>query len=82
MARLLHPFDGPGTRRPKNFLTEALRSLGVGETTGGPSSYSKVFFVTSPQLVFLGEGNKYYWPIFVDYLVCNPLRFLVTNHKI
>jgi hypothetical protein len=46
LARLLHPFDGLGTRRPKNSLTGALRSLGDGPPAGGPSSYSKVFFIT------------------------------------
>jgi hypothetical protein len=38
VARLLDPFDGPGTRRPYNFLMGALRSLGDGPPAGGPSS--------------------------------------------
>jgi hypothetical protein len=38
VERLLHPFDGPGTRRPKTLLTGALRSLGDGPPTGGPSN--------------------------------------------
>ena len=36
MARLLDPIDGPGTRRPKNLLMGALRSLGDGPPAGGP----------------------------------------------
>jgi len=40
VARLLNPFDGPGTRRPKKLVDGALRSLGDGPPAGGPSRRS------------------------------------------
>jgi len=40
LARLLNPFDGPGTCTPKKLVDEALRSLGDGPPAGGPSQRS------------------------------------------
>jgi len=39
VARLLDPFDGPETRRPKKLIDGARRSLGDGPPAGGPSIY-------------------------------------------
>ena len=77
LARLLNPFDGPGPRRTKKLVDGALRSLGDGPPAGGPSSYSKVFFITSPpQGISLGIGKKTIGLFWSTYGLPTPSDFL------
>ena len=81
VARLLNPFDGPGPRRPKKLVDGALRSLGDGPPAGGPSSYSKVLFITTLPEGFIWKRSTDPLPFLAEIWFVKPLRFFVTYYK-
>jgi hypothetical protein len=71
LARLLNPFDGPGTRRPKKLIDGALRSLG----DGPPAHQIILLFILNHknQMIFRGPKRKCHplsaTKLFISYLI-------------